>query len=60
MNGTSPLSGNCGLVNDNFSNKAGCPSSVCLFDKSSNRLTLISFVRQHVFYKTQVNNRDVS
>ncbi|MBT2293755.1 hypothetical protein J7E73_32610, partial [Paenibacillus albidus] len=26
-----------------------------LFDKSSNHLTLIPFVRQHVFYKTQVD-----
>ncbi|MBT2291804.1 hypothetical protein J7E73_22270, partial [Paenibacillus albidus] len=47
------------VVNNNFSNKAGCPSSVCLFDKSSNHLTLIPFVRQHVFYKTQVNYKKI-
>jgi hypothetical protein len=52
--GTSPLSGNCGVVTNNFFIKGGCPPYVLSFDESSKILTLTQLYRQQDFYNTQV------
>jgi hypothetical protein len=52
--GTSPLSGNFGVVTRNFSTKGGCPLSVFPFDEASKILALTELCRQQYFCNTQV------
>lgn len=52
--GHPPLFGYCGVVTNNFSLKAGCPSSVCSFDDTSQLLPLSGIDRRRYFCKTQV------
>jgi hypothetical protein len=52
--GTSPLSGNCGVVTDNFSTKERCPLSIFAIDEASKKPALTEVRRRPDFCNSQV------